>query len=116
MEDLSALQEYFKKIQRALDNADFNILNYKFVKKNRIDDLLVCTLALLPDSFKDAAKRKTDIDNFPSVACYARLSKLLKNQIGLFPDYYIVQYSSALAMLKNIKQNISRDIKKLENM
>ena len=116
MEDLSALLEYFKKIQRALNNADFNLFGYKFVKKNRMDDLLVCTLALLPESFKNAAKRKTDLDNFPSVACYTRLSKLLKKQIGLFPDYYIVQYNSASAMLKSITKNINLDIKKLESM
>lgn len=116
MEDLSELMDYFKKIQRALDNADFNLFSYKFVKKSRIDDLLVCTLALLPASFKSAMKRRLNVDNFPAVACYNRLSKLLKRNFWLFPDYYMVHYISAKTMINGIKQDISSDLKRLEGM
>ena len=35
-------------------------IKYRFVKKNKIDDLLVCTLALLPDSFKNTMKKGLD--------------------------------------------------------
>lgn len=116
MADIAGLQNYLKKIQRALDNADFKIFKYRFVKRNRIDDLLVCTLALLPNSFKEATKRKMNIDMYPSVACYTRLSKILKKQIGLFPEYYMVNYNESLAMIKSINKNLSRDIKNLEGI
>ncbi len=116
MEDLSALQDYLKKIQRTIENADFTILNYKIVKKNRIDDLLVCTLATLPDIFKSTMKKRLKIDQYPSVSSYARLSKLLKKPCPLLSDYYLVNYSQTIAMFKNIKQNLERDIRRLEEM
>lgn len=114
MADSSALHDYFKKIQKALDTADFSILNFKIVKKSKIDDLLVCTLALLPESFKKAMKKRLNIDMFPAVSCYNRLSKMLKKPFILSSDYYIVQYSEASAMIKSIRQNLDRDIRQLE--
>lgn len=114
MADTTSLQDYFKKIQRSLDNPDFSFLKYKFVKKTRIDDLLVCTLALLPDSFKKAMKKKLQLDAYPSVSCYSRLSKILKKPFILASDYYMIDYGEAFAMLKSIRQNLERDINKLE--
>jgi hypothetical protein len=116
MADIAGLQNYLKKIQRALDNADFKIFKYRFVKRNRIDDLLVCTLALLPDSFKEASKRNLNFDMYPSVVCYNQLSKILKKQISIFTKYYIVNYKESTTMIKNINKNISRDIKRLEGI
>lgn len=114
MADSLALHDYFKKIQRALDTADFAFLNFRIVKKNKIDDLLVCTLALLPESFKKAMKKRLKLDTFPSVSCYNRLSKIIKKPFVLSNDYYIVSYSEANTMLKSIRQNLDRDIRELE--
>ena len=116
MEDISELFEYFAKIKRAIDNADFTFLKYKFVKKARIDDLLVCTLALLPKSFKEAIKRKLIFDRFPAVACYSRLSKLLKRQFPFFSNYYMVDFNEAYTMLKGINRDLSKDLKNLEDL
>lgn len=114
MEDITALQDYLKKLQRAIDNADLTVFKYKFVKKNRIDDLLVCTLAVMPDVFKKAMKKRLQLDMFPSVSCYNRLSKLAKKTFFLAPDYYLVNYIEATVMLKSIKQNLEMDIRRLE--
>lgn len=115
MEDLTALLDYFKKIQRLIDNPDFSFLKYRFVKKTRIDDLLVCTLAILPDSFKKAMKRSFKIDTYPSVSCYNRLSKILKKKFVLAPDFYMIDYTQAHTMLQNIRKNLESDIRKLED-
>lgn len=114
MADSSSLHDYFKKIQRALDSADFAFFNIRIVKKSKIDDLLVCTLALLPEEFKKAMKKKLKLDTYPSVSCYNRLSKLLKKPFILSSDYYIVPYGEASAMLKGIRQSLDRDIRNLE--
>jgi len=115
MADNSELHEYFKKLQRALDSADFTFLNFRIVKKARIDDLLVCTLALLPEVFKKAMKKRLKIDMFPAVSCYNRLSKIIKKPFILSSDYYIVHYGEASTMIKSIRQNLDRDIKQLED-
>jgi len=114
MADIQALQDYFKKLQRAIDTADFAFLNFRIVKKSRIDDLLVCTLALLPDTFKKAMKKRLQLDVYPSVSCYNRLSKIIKKPFILSGDYYIIHYGEASTMLKSIKFNLERDIKQLE--
>lgn len=114
MTDTAPLQDYFKKIQRLLDNPDFSFLNFRFIKKTRIDDLLVCTLAILPDSFKKAMKKNLKVDMYPAVSSYSRLSKLLKKPFALTPDYYMIEYGHAFAMLKNVRQNLERDIRRLE--
>lgn len=114
MEDVAALQDYFKKIQKAIDNADLTVFKYKFVKKTRIDDLLVCTLAVMPDSYKNAMKKRLQLDMFPSVSCYNRLTKIMKKTFPLMPDYYMINFYEANTMLKSIKLNLEGDIKKLE--
>ena len=114
MESVEALQDYFKKLQKAIDNADFTMLKYRFVKKSRIDDLLVCTLAVMPSSFKKAMKKRLKLDMYPSVSCYNRLSKLVKKTFFLVPDYYMIEYSTALKMLQGIRKNLDMDIRRLE--
>lgn len=114
MEKLATLQEYFKKMQRAIENADFTFFNYKFVKRNRIDDLLVCTLAVLPDSYKNAMKKRLKVDMYPSVSCYNRLSRIIKKTFALTPDYYMVNYSEVKSLFESIRKNLELDIRKLE--
>ena len=114
MVDIIALLDYFKKMQRAIDNADFKLLQFKLVKKARIDDLLVCTLAVLPDTFKKAMKKRLKLDAYPSVSCYNRLSKIIKKPFLLSNDYYLINYGEATTMLKSIRQHLERDLKRLE--
>ena len=114
MEDISALLDYFKKIQKAIDNAEFTFFRYKFVRKTRMDDLLVCTLAVLPESFIKATKKRINIDVYPAVSSYTRLSKIIKKPFFLNPEYYMIEFREASLMLKNIKQNLAKDIKTLE--
>lgn len=114
MADIQALMDYFRKLQRAVDSPDFAFFNFRILKKNKIDDLLVCTLALLPDSFKKAMKKRLQVDMYPSVSCYTRLSKLLKKPFFLSSEHYIVRYGEVTTMIQGIKHNLERDIKRLE--
>jgi len=114
MADIVALIDYFKKLQRAIDNADLTFFKYKILKKTKIDDLLVCTLAVLPDCFKRAMKKRLNTTTLPSVSCYNRLTKVIKKPFVLNKDYYIVDYGEINSMIKTIKQSIERDIMTLE--
>lgn len=114
MENIEAFREYFNKLLRAINNADLKIFKYKFVKKNRIDDLLVCTLAVMPESYKKAMKKRVSLDLYPSIACYNRFSKIVKKTFFLASEYYMINYNEAITMLKSIIRNLEADIKKLE--
>ena len=51
MVDIIALKEYFKKLQKIINfSAEFNIGNRRLIKANKINDLMCCILATLPDS------------------------------------------------------------------
>lgn len=114
MESISALQDYLKKIQRTIDNAGLTLFSYKFVKKNRMDDLLVCAIASMPESYRNIMNKKIQLDLYPSVACYNQLTRVIKKSCFLFSDYYMVDYTEAFNLLKSLKLSIERDIRKLE--
>ena len=114
MEDITSLLDYFKKLQKAIDNADLRLFQYKLVKKVRIDDLLVCTLAVLPDAYKKAMKTRVNNNLYPSVSCYSRLSKIIKKPFFLNKDYYLINFGEANVLLKSIRQSIERDLIRLE--
>ncbi len=117
MADIIAIKDYFKKLQRAInEDADFTFFNIKLAKKNRIDDLLCCVLALLPDSYKKALKKRAVnvADQLTSVSAYNRLEKLIKKPFLLNSEIYVVQYNEALSLIRAITSNIERDINKLE--
>jgi hypothetical protein len=114
MEGIEVLLDYFKKLQRAINNADLKVFKYKFVKKSRIDDLLVCTLAVMPESYKKAMKKRVSLDLYPSVACYNRLYKMIKRTFFLASDYYMIDFHEATVMLGSILRHLESDIKKLE--
>jgi len=114
MEDVTGLLDFFRKLQKAVNNADLTFLKYKFVKKTKIDDLLVCTITKLPDCFKKAMKKRLNLDVYPSVSCFIRLSKIIKKPFVLNKDYYIINYNDVNIMLKTILKSIERDIRTLE--
>ena len=114
MVNITELKNYIKKLNKLVNSADFAIFGYSLLKKTKVDDNLVCILALLPDSFKKAMKKKTPIDQFPSVSSFSRLSKIICKPFFLSGDYYIFSTSHVIALIQNIDKNIERDIQKLE--
>ena len=118
MYDITELKGYFKKIQEALYNAEFSFLGYKFVKKNRIDDLLCCIIAVLPDIFKSALKKVKDVDKklYPSLLAYSILIKKLCVKFILSQDLYIVSEDEIKELIYKIENHINVDIKKLERL
>ncbi len=116
MEDKASFQDYIKKLQRAIDNADLTLFKYKFVKRSRIDDLLVCTLAVMPDAFKNAIKRRLQPDLYPAVSCYNRFTKIAKKTFFLVPEYYMIDFQEATTMLASVRKNFEGELRRLEEM
>ena len=78
MADVTELKNYIKKLQRLVNSAEFTLFGSSVIKKNKVDDLIVCIIALLPESFKKTMKKRVPVDVYPSVASFNRLSKLMK--------------------------------------
>lgn len=114
MTNVVELKKYINKLTRSINSADLAIFGSSIVKKNKIDDILVCFIALLPDSFKKTMKKRVPIDVYPSVASFNRLSKIIKKPFFLSKDFYIFKTNEAITLIQNINKNIERDINKLE--
>lgn len=59
MADIVALKDYLKKLQKIINfEATFTFSHWKLVKKTRIDDIMCCIYATLPDTYKECLKQK----------------------------------------------------------
>ena len=114
MADVAEIKKYVNKLTKIVNSADLAIFGSSIVKKNKVDDLLVCIIALLPDSFKKTMKKRVPIDVYPSVASFNRLSKAIKKPFFLSKDFYIFKTQEVISLIQNINKTIERDINKLE--
>ena len=121
MADIIAIKDYFKKLQKVLiSEAEFTFFSYKMAKKTKVDDLLCCILAVLPESYKKALKQRistnTDANKYISVTGYNRLSKVIKKPFILSKDIYVYNYGEVDLLIKSIITNIERDIIELDGI
>ena len=112
--DVEQLKEYFKKLRAVvLTGADFNFFGSIFIKKNKIDDVLCCILATLPDIYKkglrtNAAKKMT------SMLAYNLLFKAIKQKCPFNSEVYMVNKQNAIRYISTIISSIERDLIYLE--
>ena len=112
--DVEQLKEYFKKLRTVvLTGADFNFFGSVFIKKNKIDDVLCCILAILPDIYKkglrtNAAKKMT------SMLAYNLLFGAIKRKSPFNSKVYMVKKQEAENYISKIISNIERDLTYLE--
>ena len=112
--DLVAVKDYFKKLQRVIAmEAEFKFLDMALVKKNKIDDLLCCILASLPDIFKKNLKGE-ESKELKSIIAYNNLFAAIKGKFILNSSVYRVETVKANSIISVILSQIERDIASLE--
>lgn len=117
MVDSTAIKDYLKKLQKVINfEAVFTLGNYKLVKKTRIDDIMCCVLATLPDSYKKMLKTKKDIQRYNSVLCYGALTKLLAKRFFLDKKLSMVDVTEANKMISSIIISIERDLNAIDQL
>lgn len=119
MEDteIKEIKDYFKRLQRVLNQeATFNLIRFSLVKKSRIDDVMCCIYATLPDIYKKMLKSKTIAVKYRSLLCYNMLAKYMAKRFFLDPSQIIVDIAETNKLISTILGTIERDIKGLEQM
>ena len=114
MVDITEIKNYMRKLLRLVNSADYAIFGSSIVKKNKVDDLIVCIITLLPDSFKKTMKNRVPLELYPSVASFNRLSKIIRKPFFVFNDYYFFKTSEVITLIQNISKTIETDIQRLE--
>lgn len=116
MADIVAIKDYIKKLQKIINfDAEFKLFGYNLVKKRKIDDMLCCIIASLPDSYKKMLRNKGNIQEYSSMLSYATLTKFLAKKFFLDSNLCMVNVSQVNKFLSNILVTIERDIRDIEN-
>ena len=116
MSSSTAALDYFKKMQRVINyEADFTFFDVKLIKKSKIDDLLCCIIATLPESYKKMMKQKEG-DNLKSIVGYKLLFKSTKRKFIFSSNLYLVESVNAIKYLNSIIKWLEKDIVFIENM
>lgn len=111
---VNSIKEYFKKLQRVvLQESDFSFLGKSYIKKNKIDDILCCILATLPDIYKKNL-RNEDGKKLKSMVAYNILFAAVKGKCWLNSNVYSVDKQKANSVINTIISHIERDINYLE--
>lgn len=117
MEDIVAIKEYLKKLQKVINfDSVFSFANLRLVKKSRIDDIICCIYAKLPDSYKKLLKTKVDVKQYNSILCYGLLAKLLARKFFLDKNLCPVDITEANRLISSITLSIERDIYNIEKL
>lgn len=111
---LLELKNYFKKLQRTIiRDADLKIFKYSFLKKNKIDDILCCVIATLPDTYKKNMRSNTG-QKLGSVIAYNALFNAIKKKCPFSANKYMVDVSKVNRLIDTIIGTIARDISYIE--
>ena len=110
MTDIDAIVKYFEKLQKIiLHDSDLNFGNKKFIKKAKLDDILCCIIAKLPDEYK-----KSKIEKYRSISLFKNLYNHLRQKFFLLPSHYMINVNEVNLALTQIKKTIIQDIESIE--
>lgn len=114
MDKIEEIKQYFQKLQRIVKGkGEFALFGRKLIKKEKIDDILCCLLAVLPDKYKHEIKFGKEKLN--SIICYKAMFKSLKGNFPLSKSVYLVHAKKASDSISAILKCIEADIKHVEN-
>ena len=114
LEVLEQLKHHLKSLQKVIMfGADFNLFGSYLIKKNKIDDVYVCFLSLLPKNFQRALN-VTRFAKVPSVVYYKMLFDSIKGKFFLNNSVYLVNSEKALNCIQGLIKNMEKDFDYIE--
>ncbi len=115
--DIIAIKDYLKKLQKVVNfDHSFSFAGIRLVKKSKIDDILCCVYAKLPESYKKMLKTKVDVQRYNSVLCYGLLTKLLAKKFFLDKNLCIIHITEVNKLISSVILGIERDINNIEKL
>ena len=116
MADVTALKDYLKKIQKIISyNADISFGSTRLIKKSKIDDILCCVFASMPDLYKKYLKADYD-KRFSSINTFRMLDIELKHKFFLNQNMYSINLNKCNQLINAVFNSIDNDIKKMEEL
>ena len=114
MANLSETLGFFRKLLKVLNfEADVTFFGCALVKKSKIDDVLCCILATLPDSYKRIMKQREGKD-LKSVVAYDMLYNAIKGKFIFNSNVYLVRVEDAKKYISTILVMLEKDMAYIE--
>jgi len=116
MADVVTIRDYFKKLQRVLvAEVDFNLLDRKLIKRSKVDDILCCVYASLPNNYKRIIKINKE-DKYPSVNSFRVLNKELSRKFFFNSNLYSINVDKCNRLISVITATIEKDMNIIDNL
>ena len=111
MDDNNEISKYIKKINFIISNG-FKFFDCSLVKKNRIDDVLCCFFASLPNEYKHKIELgiKQEQSGLQSVDLYHKYVEELHKQFILNKEYCIVNLNRINKISSELCNKLNSDI------
>lgn len=117
MVEIDSIKDYLKKLQKVINfDHTFSFAGIRLIKKSKIDDILCCVYAKLPESYKKMLKTKVDVQKYNSVLCYSLLMKLLSRKFFLDKNMCMIHVTEANKLISAVILGIERDIDSIEKL
>ena len=105
------IKKYLKKLATSLSTElVFSLGNTKLIRKKRIDDLLCCIEATIPQEYKNYIQRP-GAKKLTSAKAWTELNLILKNKFFLSSDLYIIKQNDVMALLQVLQKTFERDLR-----
>lgn len=105
------LQKYLKKLKNIIETeASFSFGNTKIVNKKKIDDVLCCIEASIPNMYK-AYLKKGGPRKLSSNKCYLQLLDAIKNKFFFSSNVYNVESACVIGCINALMKTWASDIR-----
>ena len=103
-DNILEIKKYLKKITTTITSESvFSFGDTRILKKNRVDDLLCCIEAVIPQEYKNLTQ-SANKKKFQSVQNWNDLNAALKNKFILSSDHYIIKYSEVISRIQDFQK------------
>lgn len=110
-ENISELQKYLRKLKNIIETeASFSFGDTKIVDKKKIDDVLCCVEANIPNMYK-AYLKKGGPRKLSSNNCYLQLLVAIKNKFFLSTNVYKVDAVDSIGCINVLLKTWASDIR-----
>ena len=104
------LKKYLKKLATLIErDASFTFIKTKIVDKKKVDDILCCIEASLPDEYKTFVK-KSGAKSLKSNFLYVQILGAVKNKFLFSTSVYKVKHGEALSLIASMIKALDSDI------
>ena len=107
---INDIKKYLKKLNILIsNNSSFIIGKYRFINKNRVDDIICCMEVSWPKEIKGLAQYKKE-KNIESFKIYKNFLNIITNKTFISSNHYLINYSLFKNRYNILIKSLNKDL------